>query len=944
MKIPTISFFTIGIFLLFPPPLSFSQSATLGPVSLSLKKGIVLRSFTDTKNRALTPSTLIPFFAFDIDDQVVDPQEFKCLQQGDSLYFRTDKMEGSMVYINYDKGAKFRLRIRNKDNVKHSVSNVLPFGKDSQSIYITGAGNFEWPYYLNRSQLFRPGYGPIGVVLPDNAWHLGFSDIPLEISNKRLCGLARRAGISKGNFTRWHAELEPGGEVIYHLWLDTHEGEWQNGLKLMFQERYLYDLDDFNNSLYERHDLSWIKSAWIILLQSAWDHEWYDALIHQSIYEETLSKYDRMVGGYDVFAIWPTWPRLGLDQRSQFELYEDLPGGLKQLKHQAELAHEMGKKYFLSYNPWDKPEQEKFHRTNLKKLLEQTDADGLVLDTKGESDAWLQNLADSVKPGIIMYSEGMAVPKNMTGIVAGRVHDALYMPPVLNLNKLIKPDFAIFRVLQVADGELHREIAAAFFNGYGVEINTMRPGRPASLQDDLFFLGQTTKILRDNQSVFFNYNYLPLIHTQMDSIYVNKWETDEKIIYTIYSLRPTGFRSPLFGFDELQVTNSSITEEPYHFVSLWNHEEIQAVKMDGKYYLPVNVASFDRAFLGTRSEAQVECIAVLPKLLEVDLEHDTLYFGSSFGNRIEITAGNPSYSSRTFPFDVGKGFISLYETFGRYEGKIVIQLYGGNELLDERIVKIDPGSPRLIVRQEQTNKPAIAPEDMIFIPGGRYDFVSYDDEDDDEPFISCPYHNDTLHLIMKSFYMDKYPVTNQQFKNFLKKSHYFPVDTTNFLRHWKNGEIPSGMENHPVVYVSYQDAKAYADWTGKRLPTEQEWQYSAQGSSFRKWPWGDTFDASRCNFNVYHTTAVDAFPEGISPFGVMDLVGNVWQITGDVYDNGAYYFNVIKGGSYYKPGKSQWYLKGGPRPLSHSQIQLMVGPSFDRSSTVGFRCIMDAIE
>lgn len=61
MKIPTISFFTIGIFLLFPPPLSFSQSATLGPVSLSLKKGIVLRSFTDTKNRALTPSTLIPF-------------------------------------------------------------------------------------------------------------------------------------------------------------------------------------------------------------------------------------------------------------------------------------------------------------------------------------------------------------------------------------------------------------------------------------------------------------------------------------------------------------------------------------------------------------------------------------------------------------------------------------------------------------------------------------------------------------------------------------------------------------------------------------------------------------------------------------------------------------------------------------------------------------------
>jgi len=74
-----------------------------------------------------------------------------------------------------------------------------------------------------------------------------------------------------------------------------------------------------------------------------------------------------------------------------------------------------------------------------------------------------------------MYSEGMAVPKDMPGIVSGGVHDALVLPPPVNLNKLIKPDFAIFRVLQLADDRLHREIACAFFNGYGIEINTMRP-------------------------------------------------------------------------------------------------------------------------------------------------------------------------------------------------------------------------------------------------------------------------------------------------------------------------------------------------------------------------------------------------------------------------------------------------------------------------------------
>ena len=944
MKTSHTSSIIIGIIFLFSSAYLQSQTVQLGPAYLSLKKGITLISYTIDKNQTLYPTSILPFFTFDIDDYTFDYQNLKIKAQGDSIYFFDNMVKGSITFVNNENGAKFRLRISNNDIVKHKISNVLPLGKASQNVYITGAGNFEWPYYLNRSQLFRPGYGPIGVVLPDNAWHLGFCDIPLEASNIRLCALGRRSSISEGNFTRWHAELEPKGEVVYYLWFDTHEGEWQNGLKMMFQERYLYDLDTFDNTLFERYDLAWIKSAWIILMQSAWDHEWYDSFTRQFTFEETLSKYQKIIGGYDIYAIWPTWPRLGLDNRSQFELYEDLPGGLQHLKHQVEISHELGKKFFLSYNPWDKPEQLNFHKTQLKKLLTETDADGLVLDTKGKSETWLQNLADSIKPGIIMYSEGMAVPRDMAEIVAGRVHDALYMPPALNLNKLIKPDFAIFRVLQVADGDLHREIAVSFFNGYGVEINTMRPGRPPSLQENLYFLGKTTKLLRDNQTVFFNYNYSPLLNTLVDSIYVNKWKTDEKIIYTIYSLRPEGFHGSLFAFDELQIPNPSIKEEPYHFVSLWNHQEIEAMKMDGKYYLPVHVSSFDRAFLGTRNEAQVECIAVLPKVLEIHLKHDTLYFDSSFGNRIDITAGNPSYTSQTYSFDPAKGYISIYETFGRYEGKIVVQLYGGNELVDERIIEIKPGTPRLISRSEQTHQPDTVPHGMVFVPAGSYDFVSTCEENDVESFIPCPFQNDTSHLIISSFYIDKYPVTNQQFKDFLDQSHYSPIDTVNFLKHWEDGKIPVGMENHPVVYVSYEDARAYAQWSGKRLPTSQEWQYAAQGRDFRHWPWGNNFDSSCCNYKIFHTTPVDSYPKGASPFGVMDMVGNIWQITNDMYDNGAYYFNILKGGSYHYPGQSQWYIKGGPRPVHHSQIQLIVNPSFDRSATVGFRCVVDAQE
>jgi formylglycine-generating enzyme required for sulfatase activity len=89
---------------------------------------------------------------------------------------------------------------------------------------------------------------------------------------------------------------------------------------------------------------------------------------------------------------------------------------------------------------------------------------------------------------------------------------------------------------------------------------------------------------------------------------------------------------------------------------------------------------------------------------------------------------------------------------------------------------------------------------------------------------------------------------------------------------------------------------------------------------------------------------VTAHPSGASPFGVEDLVGNVWQLTSDVYDNGAYNFVIIKGGSYYSPESSVWYPKSGPLPLNRQQMLLLLAPALDRCATVGFRCVRDATQ
>jgi formylglycine-generating enzyme required for sulfatase activity len=101
-------------------------------------------------------------------------------------------------------------------------------------------------------------------------------------------------------------------------------------------------------------------------------------------------------------------------------------------------------------------------------------------------------------------------------------------------------------------------------------------------------------------------------------------------------------------------------------------------------------------------------------------------------------------------------------------------------------------------------------------------------------------------------------------------------------------------------------------------------------------------DSTRCNHNSNKPAKVYQHPEGASPFGVKDMIGNVWQMTNDVYFNGAYYYNIIRGGSYYHPTSSIWYVAGGALPADHPEMLLLISPALDRNATVGFRCVKDA--
>ena len=118
-----------------------------------------------------------------------------------------------------------------------------------------------------------------------------------------------------------------------------------------------------------------------------------------------------------------------------------------------------------------------------------------------------------------------------------------------------------------------------------------------------------------------------------------------------------------------------------------------------------------------------------------------------------------------------------------------------------------------------------------------------------------------------------------------------------------------------MLKVTWYEAAAFAKWSGGRLPTEAEWEYAARGTTYRKWPWGDEQpDENKCNFDkagLGHPSPVGVFPENVSPFGLFDMAGNVWEWCWDWYSED-YYKTCLHDGTVDNPKGPE---KGGGRVL-----------------------------
>ena len=184
-----------------------------------------------------------------------------------------------------------------------------------------------------------------------------------------------------------------------------------------------------------------------------------------------------------------------------------------------------------------------------------------------------------------------------------------------------------------------------------------------------------------------------------------------------------------------------------------------------------------------------------------------------------------------------------------------------------------------------TDLEQLVPAGMVLIPAGQFQMGS---ENDEAMNNEQPVHT----VYLDAFYMDVYAVTNAQFKAFVDANPQWQKDNIDawfhwggYLNDWDGNNYPSGKGNHPVTYVSWYAAMAYAAWAGKRLPTEAEWEYAARGGlAGKKYPWGNTISAADANYggHVGGTSAVGQYAE--NGYGLFDMAGNVWEWCLDEYD------------------------------------------------------------
>jgi formylglycine-generating enzyme required for sulfatase activity len=645
----------------------------------------------------------------------------------------------------------------------------------------------------------------------------------------------------------------------------------------------------YDDALYRRPEGLWAQSSFMQAQMMVEERYFYDPVAGKYTVDRYLDDLVKRFGGIDSVLIWPSYPNMGIDNRNQFDLVRAMPGGLPGLRAMVEQFHKRGVHVLFPYNPWDRgtrpngvPDGEA-----IAELMKAIDADGVFGDTMdGMAQSFFQ-ASDKAGHPLVFEPEGTPIsPEMMKYDTMNWGYWHFPFTPLVSEGKLIEPRHMV-NISDRWNRSKTDDLQFAFFNGVGLMTwenlwgiwNGITPRDGEAVR-------RVASVERAAARFLVSQDWEPLTPTIQFGVFASLWPVKGETVVTIVNR------------NEYDLTGPQI-ELPYkerlRYYDLWHGTELTPARNGDKATL-----SFDIEAHGYGA------LLVTPELKDAALE-------------------------------------ALMERSKDWAAAPLASLSDGWKPLDQKVVDI----PKTALASSE-------PKGMVKVPAGTFEFrvvgteiegANWEGLDVQYPWEDSPRRHHAHTLAMNSFWIDKYPVTNAEFKQFLDATHYRPKDDFNFLKDWQNGSYPAGWEKKPVTWVSLEDARAYAAWAGKRLPHEWEWQYAAQGTDGRTYPWGYGWDDAAVpppnkGRELIPPDAVDAHPLGASPFGVMDMVGNVWQWT-DEYKDDHTRTAVLRGGSSYQPQGSHWYFPQAYKNTEHSKYLLMA-PSKDRAGTLGFRCVMDA--
>ena len=535
----------------------------------------------------------------------------------------------------------------------------------------------------------------------------------------------------------------------------------------------------YDGARYEAPELAWTRSCFVCGMLMLWDQ----ALDRPGRGElqvlDVLRQAVARFGGFDAGVLWHAYPRIGFDDRDQFDYYRQLPGGLAGLRELVEECHSLGTRAILAYCPWDigTRREPAGQIGTLVEMVATVGADGIFLDTLARASTELLGRLPSGLPGVALMTED-TVPLEQ---VADHPMSWAQWPPETTSPYVLRNKWFEPRHMQFLVRRWHRdhgnELHLAWLNGAGVVVweNVFGTLNPWSSRDEALL-----RLMRPVQRLFGDVfrpgRWSPLVPTSAGGTYASRWEVDGLRLWTVANMTAEPVRGSLLPVDV-------VVGDRYW--DLLQGTPVTPTEMSGRPVLAGEIGAYGiAAFAAGPDRAQERLEPLLRPRPPVRLVTPS-QVPTAAPAQVPIAAPAAPVGAPD-PWegdDLSAGTMRRFETF---RGELTVRYRLRECGLD--------GPPPLA--------DAVAPVLHQVI-------------------------TETRRATLRPYAIDVRPVTNAQFRSFLAGSGYRPRFGENFLRHWPAPTGPSTEQaGSPVVFVDLDDARAYCRWAGKRLPTPFEWQHA----------------------------------------------------------------------------------------------------------------------